>query len=77
MAAAGLGNVKALPVVSVARRENDSLTLSLFKAAQVARDGGAIAPIEYEAWIGELKNNLKTDLFFASIVYFIVVGERK
>jgi ubiquinone/menaquinone biosynthesis C-methylase UbiE len=77
MAAAGLVNVKAVPVVSVAHHENDSLTLSLFKAAEVARDGGAIAPGEYDTWIGELKTSLSTERFFASIVYFIVVGERK
>ena len=77
MAATGLVNVKVAPVVSVARRENDSLTLSLFKAAQVARDGGAIATDEYDAWVGELRSSLATGCFFASIVYFIVVGERK
>jgi SAM-dependent methyltransferase len=76
MAAAGLLNVQALPVASVAQRENDSLALSLFKAAEVARDGGAIAPGEYDAWVGELKTSLATERFFASIVYFIVVGER-
>lgn len=76
MTATGLVNVKALPVVSIARQENDSLTLSLFKAAQVARDGGAIAPDEYDAWVGELKSNLATGCFFSSIVYFIVRGER-
>ncbi len=74
MAATGLVNVKMMPFVSVARRENDSLTLSLFKAAQVARDGGAIAPDEYDAWVGELKSSLAAGCFFASIVYFIVTG---
>ena len=77
MAATELVNVKAIPVVSVANRENDSLTLSLFKAAQVARDGGAIAPDEYDAWVGELKSCLAAGCFFASIVYFIVRGERE
>jgi ubiquinone/menaquinone biosynthesis C-methylase UbiE len=77
MVAAGLVNVKAVPVTSVAHYENDSLTLSLFKAAQVARDGGAIAPDEYEAWVGELKSSLASGCFFASIVYFIVIGERE
>ena len=77
MAATKLVSVKAVPMVSVARRENDSLTLSLFKAAQVARDGGAISPNEYDTWVGELKSSLATGSFFASIVYFIVIGERK
>jgi len=77
MVAAGLVNVKAVPVVSVAHYENDSLTLSLFKAAQVARDGGAIAKNEYDAWVGELNSSLAAGCLFASIVYFIVVGERE
>lgn len=77
MTAAGLVNVKAVPVVSVAHRENDSLTLSLFRAAQVARDGGAIDSDEHDTWVGELRSNLAAGCFFASIVYFIVVGERR
>jgi ubiquinone/menaquinone biosynthesis C-methylase UbiE len=76
MVAAGLLNVKAAPLVSVARRGNDSLTLSLFRAAQVARDGGAIAPEEHDAWVEELRSRLGDGSYFASIVYFIVVGER-
>lgn len=74
MAATGLRNVKAMPVVSVAHYENDSLTLSLFKAAEVARDGGAIAPSEYDGWIEEIRSSLAAGNFFASIVYFIVTG---
>lgn len=77
MAATGLVNVKVVPVVSVAHHENDSLTLSLFRAAQVAREGGAIAPDEYNAWVSELRSNLAAGCLFASIVYFIVLGERK
>jgi ubiquinone/menaquinone biosynthesis C-methylase UbiE len=77
MIATELVNVKVVPMVSVARHENDSLTLSLFKAARVARDGGAISPGEYDIWVGELKSSLATGIFFASIVYFIVIGERK
>jgi len=77
MAATELVNVKPVPVVSVARYENDSLTLSLFKAAQVARDGGAISPGEYDTWVDELRSSLAAGSFFASIVYFIVIGERK
>lgn len=77
MAATELVNVKAVPMVSVARHENDSLTLSLFKAAQVARDGGAISSDEYDTWVDELRSSLAAGIFFASIVYFIVIGERK
>lgn len=77
MTATGLVNVKAVPIVSVARRENDSLTLSLFRAAQVARDGRAISPGEYDFWVNELRSSLAVERFFASIVYFIVVGERQ
>lgn len=76
MTAAGFTNLKMVPVVSVAHFEQDSLTLSLFRAAQVARDGGEITPGEHDAWVGELKSALTTGCFFASIVYFIVSGER-
>ena len=74
MAAGGLSSLKLVPVVSVARNAEDSLTLSLFRAAQVARDGGRISPGEHDAWIGELKSALMAGCFFASIVYFIVSG---
>ena len=77
MAATNLVNLKVVPIVSVAHRENDSLTLSLFRAAQVARDGGAISPDEYDVWVGELRTNLATGCFFASMDYFIVIGERQ
>jgi len=77
MTSAGLVNVMVIPVVSIARSENDSLTLSLFKAARVACDDGAIAPNEYDAWISELQSGLAAESFFASIVYFIVIGERR
>lgn len=76
MLAAGISNLKVVPVVSIARQEQDSLTISLFRAAQVARDGGEITPSEHDAWVGELKSALATGCFFASIVYFIVSGER-
>jgi 2-polyprenyl-3-methyl-5-hydroxy-6-metoxy-1,4-benzoquinol methylase len=77
MLTAGLTNVKAVPFVSVAHHEHDSLTLSLFRAAEVARDGGAITPNEHDAWVAELRSSLASGCFFASIVYFIVHGERK
>jgi len=77
LAAAGFANLKMTPVVSVARLENDSLTLSLFRAAQVARDGGGITSAEHDAWVEEIKSILAAGRFFASIVYFIVSGERQ
>jgi ubiquinone/menaquinone biosynthesis C-methylase UbiE len=76
MAAAGLSNLRAVPIVSVARGEQDSLTLSLLRAAQVARDGGGITPGEHDAWVAALRSALSAGIFSASIVYFIVVGER-
>jgi ubiquinone/menaquinone biosynthesis C-methylase UbiE len=73
---AGFGNVRAVPIVSVTGREQDSLTLSLLRAAQVARDGGGITPGEHDAWVAELRAALAAGCFFASIVYFMVIGER-
>jgi len=76
LAAAGFSALKMVAVVSVATCEQDSLTLSLIRAAQVARDGEAITPDEHDSWVGELKSNLADGSFFASIVYFIVSGQR-
>jgi ubiquinone/menaquinone biosynthesis C-methylase UbiE len=71
---AGLKDLSAHPWVAVAHSETDGLTQSLWRAAQVACDGGAISPAEQEAWVKELKSRLQAGTFFASIVYFIVNG---
>ena len=70
MAAAGLSNLKVVPIVSVARREQDSLTLSLFRAAQVARDGGEITSSEHDAWVGELQIRPVGRMFFCQHCLF-------
>lgn len=72
----GFVNVQVVPFVSLAYNENDSLTHSLFRAAQVARDAGIITQHEYTNWAEELNLCLAAGCFFASIVYFIVVGEK-
>jgi ubiquinone/menaquinone biosynthesis C-methylase UbiE len=76
MAQAGFCNLQVFPVGSVANGERDSLTVSLFRAAEVAREGGGITPGEHDAWVGELRSAMAAGTFFASIVYFIVSGER-
>lgn len=76
MMEAGFYHVEMFPVVSVARGERDSLTLSLFRAAQVTCEGGGITPAEQDAWTGELNSSLAAGSFFASINYFIVSGKR-
>jgi arsenite methyltransferase len=76
LADAGFTGLKMVPVVSIATREQDSLTLSLFRAAQVARNGGGITSEEHDAWVAELKSALADGSYFASIVYFIVSGQR-
>ena len=74
MVAAGFQNLRLYPWVSVALSESDGLTQSLWRAAQVARDGDAISSAEYDAWVAELETRLREGIFFASIVYFIVEG---
>jgi ubiquinone/menaquinone biosynthesis C-methylase UbiE len=74
MREAGLQNLSAHPWVSVALSEEDGLTQSLWRAAQVACEGAAISSVEQENWVNELKNRIHAGTFFASIVYFIVVG---
>ncbi|MBM4457942.1 MAG: methyltransferase domain-containing protein [Chloroflexi bacterium] len=74
--AAGLRDLTVIPVTSVALDEAAALTGSMFRAAEVARDGGAITPVEHDAWTGELRQQLAEGRFLASITYFIVRGER-
>jgi SAM-dependent methyltransferase len=74
--AAGLRDVTVIPVTTVARDETAALTGSMFRAAEVAREGGAITPAEHDAWTGELQQQLAEGRFLASINYFIVRGEQ-
>jgi ubiquinone/menaquinone biosynthesis C-methylase UbiE len=74
-AAAGLGNLRVFPVVTIARDETAALTGTLWRAAEVARDRGGITPEEHDAWLGELQRQLVAGWFLASIVYFIVRGD--
>lgn len=74
MMASGLQSLTVLPVVSIAHNEADGLTQSLWRAAQVSRDGGAISLDEYDAWVNTLKERIQAGTFFASIAYFIVSG---
>ena len=76
METTGFFNVKVVPFVSLAYHEKDSLTRSLFRAAQVARDAGVITSNEHTVWVNELYSRLADGCFSASIVYFIVTGER-
>jgi 2-amino-4-hydroxy-6-hydroxymethyldihydropteridine diphosphokinase len=70
----GLTNLEITPVVTVARSEQDGLTQSLWRAAEVARNGGGISAKEYDTWTEKLNQRLAEGTFFASIVYFIVKG---
>ena len=74
MQAAGLQNMSIHPWVTIAHREADGLTQTLWRAAQVACEGGAISNDEQEAWVKEIKDRIQAQSFFASIVYFIVKG---
>jgi|GEM_PF-501739 len=74
--AAGLTGVTVTAVATVARDETAALTGSIFRAAEVARNGGAITPAEHDAWVAELKQRLAEGRFVASLVYFVVRGNR-
>ena len=73
--AAGLTRVTVTPVATVARDETAALTDSIFRAAEVARNGGAITPAEHDAWVAELRRRLAERRFLASLVYFVMCGE--
>lgn len=77
METTGLVNVQVVPYVSLATDENDSLTRSIFRAAQVAQDANVITQDEYTNWVEELKSCIAEGYFSASIVYFVVRGERQ
>jgi ubiquinone/menaquinone biosynthesis C-methylase UbiE len=74
MKEAGLRNVSVHPCVLIAHDESDGLTQSLWRAAQVACEAGVISEQERENWVMELKKRIQAGTFFASIVYFIVMG---
>ncbi len=74
MHAAGIQNLSVHPCVAVANSEAEGLTQSLWRAAQVACEGGAISQAEHETWAQVLKERIHTGTFFASIVYFILQG---
>lgn len=73
---AGLRDVSVTPVMTVVHDEYTSLAQSLWRAAEAARDGGAITSDEQAAWMGELKARQAAQRFFASIAYFVVHGVR-
>jgi SAM-dependent methyltransferase len=75
-AAAHLGNLRVLPVTSVARDDTAALTGTLRRAAEVACHRGGITQVERDAWVGALDRQIAAGEFLASIVYFIVSGER-
>jgi len=71
---AGMKDISIHPLVVTATAERPALTQSLWRAAEAARDDGAITPAEYDAWVTSLKERIACGRFFASMVYFIVKG---
>ena len=76
MVEAGLCDVAVVPVTTVATDDRAALTGSIFRAAEVVRDGGAITPAEHDAWGAVLRERLAAGTFMAAATYFIVIGER-
>ena len=76
MARAGLKRLSVQPRVSLAHGEQDSLTQSLWNASQAAKKAGIITLEEQRSWERELKEAIAANQFLASIVYFIVRGEK-
>jgi hypothetical protein len=71
---AGLEDVQVTPVSVTAFDEKSALTLSLWRSAEVARDGGAITAEEHDAWIATLKDRILAGRFFAGVTYYILKG---
>ena len=72
----GLNSIKIFPIVSIVTDEENSLTQSLWHAASGALENGIISREEYDSWIYILKSRINNQEFFASIVYFIVRGDK-
>jgi hypothetical protein len=70
----GLKEVTVIPIVTTAIDDNSSLTQSLWHAAASALEQGIITNKEHESWVSEIKLRIKSQQYFASIVYFIVRG---
>jgi ubiquinone/menaquinone biosynthesis C-methylase UbiE len=77
MVEAGLRDVTVLPITTMATDDQAGLTGSVFRAAEVVRDGGAITPMEHDAWTAVLRERLDAGTFMAAATYFIVSGTRK
>ncbi len=77
MVEAGLHHVAVLPITTVTTDDRAALTGSVFRAAEVVRDGGAITHAEHDAWVAVLRERLDAGTFMAAATYFIVSGERK
>ncbi len=60
------------PFVSVAQDRENSLTQSLYRAAEAARQDGAISIEEQAAWVRELDERLAQGVFLAFITYLVV-----
>ena len=76
MQQAGLRDIRMFPLTIVTQDESSALTLSLWRAAEVACQGGEITPAEQETWVGLSKERIAGGQFFASITYFLAKGYR-
>jgi SAM-dependent methyltransferase len=72
---AGLVDVVVRVSAVLARDENSALTLSLWHAADNARDAGAISGAEHSSWTAVLHQSIAEDRFCAAIDYFAVRGK--
>jgi hypothetical protein len=71
---AGLRGLDVTPVTVCAWNEDAALTLSLWRAAEVALNAGAVNQEEHDRWIDDLTKDIADNTFFACITYFIVKG---
>lgn len=69
---AGLQDIHITPLAVASQDDSSALTLSLWRAAEVAREKSIISPLEHDAWVEELKAQIERGDFFTSITYFIL-----
>ena len=71
---AGLKQTAICPIVSLVQDTNTSLAQSLLRAAEGAVESQVITNTEHAAWIAEIEEQLAAGSFFASVIYFVVLG---
>ncbi len=76
LAGVGLEELSVRVLPSVVRDERTSLARSLFRAAALACEAGAVTAAERDRWLAEVRHRFSAGTFVASVCYFLASGRR-